>query len=201
MTAAQSVSDDGAEPPVVEPSPDGVPVGDLEDAATLLLARMRRAAEARGEHRLRGTPRGGSLSGDPRRAASSMSRSSKPRGSSNRRDPSLLGSVVGGLITTRGWSSPVAVGSVTARWDQLVGPQVAEHCRVQKFEDGVVDVLCDSTAWATNLKLMQPQLMEVFTRELGRGIVTGLRIRGPQAPSWKKGRWSVRGPGPRDTYG
>ncbi|MDO5493929.1 MAG: DciA family protein, partial [Nesterenkonia sp.] len=112
-----------------------------------------------------------------------------------------LGPVVDRLIAHRGWTAPVAVGSVVARWDQLVGPQVAEHCRPERFEDGVVDVVCDTTAWATNLKLMQPQLMDVFTRELGRGIVTGLRIRGPQAPSWKKGRLSVRGRGPRDTYG
>ncbi|GAB3194789.1 DciA family protein [Nesterenkonia suensis] len=190
----------GQETPELEPSPDGVPAHEVEDAAALILARMRRAAEARGEHRMRGLPRGSSLAGDPRKAGAPQE-TSRRAGAGDRRDPSLLGSVVDGLINTRGWSSPVAVGSVIARWDQLVGAQVAAHCRPERFENGVVDVVCDSTAWATNLKLMQPQLMEMFTRELGRGIVTGLRIRGPQAPSWKKGRWSVRGPGPRDTYG
>ncbi|GAB3182732.1 DNA replication protein DciA [Nesterenkonia halophila] len=191
-----------AEHPEVEPSPDGISAAEAEDAAGLLLARMRRAAESRGEHRMRGMPRKGSLSGDPRAGSRrGSSATGRPGSGTNRRDPSLLGSVVDGLISTRGWTSPVAVGSVIARWEQLVGPEVAAHCTPERFEDGVVDVVCDSTAWATNLKLMQPQLMEVFTRELGRGIVTGLRIRGPQAPSWKKGRFSVRGPGPRDTYG
>ena len=190
--------------PEVEPSPDGVSVRESEDAAAILVARMRKAAEGRGEHRLRSMPKGSSLAGDPRAQQSDAQKrqnAARPRSQADRRDPSLLGNVVGGLITTRGWTSPVAVGSVIARWDHLVGDQVAEHCRPERFENGVVDVACDSTAWATNLKLMQPQLMEMFTRELGRGIVTGLRIRGPQAPSWKKGRWSVRGPGPRDTYG
>lgn len=94
------------------------------------------------------------------------------------------------------------MGSVISRWNQLVGETIAEHCTPQKFEDGVVVVSCDSTAWATNLKLMKPQLMEVFDRELGKGIVTEVDIRGPQAPSWKKGRFTVRGGrGPRDTYG
>lgn len=189
-----------------EPSPDGVPVREAEDAAAILVARMRRAAESRGEHRLRGMPRSGSLAGDPRAGARRSDRTAGagaagPEGSGAGRDPSLLGSVVDRLIANRGWRAPVAVGSVVSRWDRLVGPQVAEHCRPERFEDGVVDVVCDTTAWATNLKLMQPQLMEVFTRELGRGIVTGLRIRGPQAPSWKKGRFSVPGRGPRDTYG
>lgn len=186
-----------------EPSPDGIAASEVEDAAAILLARMRRAAASRGEHRLRGVPRSGSLAGDPRAGARRAAGSStgSPGSGIGGRDPSLLGPVVDRLIAHRGWTAPVAVGSVVSRWDQLVGPQVAEHCRPEKFEDGVVDVVCDTTAWATNLKLMQPQLMDVFTRELGRGIVTGLRIRGPQAPSWKKGRLSVRGRGPRDTYG
>ncbi len=194
----------GAARPEVEPSPDGVSLRESEDAAALLLARMRRAAQGRGEHRLRSMPKGSSLAGDPRGQQSDAQKrkdAGRGAGSANRRDPSLLGSVVGGLISTRGWSSPVAVGSVIARWDQLVGAQVAEHCRPERFENGVVDVVCDSTAWATNLKLMQPQLMDMFTRELGQGIVSGLNIRGPQAPSWKKGRYHVRGRGPRDTYG
>lgn len=180
-------------------------IQDHEDAAKILLARMRAAARGRGEHRMRGVPRGSSLAGDPRSSAKDAQDRAKSSGSSkpgaDRRDPNLLGGVVGGLIKTRGWSSPVAVGSVIARWEQLVGTAIAQHCKPEKFENGVVEVLCDSTAWATNLKLMQPQLMDVFNAELGPGIVTGLSIRGPAAPSWKKGRYSVRGRGPRDTYG
>lgn len=176
-----------------------------DDAAKILLARMRRAAEGRGDRRASRAPYGSSLAGDPRSAerthADAEARSRRSSAGSDRRDPSLLGSVVSGLIDTRGWSSPVAVGSVISRWDQLVGAAIAEHCRPERFENGRVDVVCDSTAWATNLKLMKPQLMDVFERELGRGIVTTLDIRGPQAPTWKKGRYSVRGRGPRDTYG
>lgn len=186
---------------MVEPAPDGVPVSEAEDAAAILLARMRKAAEDRGEHRLRSLPKGSSLHQDPRKSSKTAAERPKNAAVGSWRDPSLLGSVMDGLISTRGWNSPVAVGSVVSRWAELVGPQVAEHCTPERFENGVVDVVCDSTAWATNLKLLQPQLMDMFTRELGQGIVTGLNIRGPQAPSWKKGRYSVRGRGPRDTYG
>lgn len=168
-----------------------------QDAAAMLVARMRRAAQVRGEHRLRGMPRGSGLHADPRGATQQDGPGAEP----DRRDPSLLGGVVDGLIKTRGWTSPVAVGSVIARWEQLVGSAIAEHCLPERFENGTVDVACDSTAWATNLKLMQPTIMDVFTRELGPGIVTALSIRGPQAPTWKKGPLSVRGRGPRDTYG
>ena len=36
---------------------------------------------------------------------------------------------------------------------------------------------------------------------VGDGVVTSVKILGPQAPSWKKGRYHIAGRGPRDTYG
>ncbi|MDQ3454894.1 MAG: RNA-binding protein, partial [Actinomycetota bacterium] len=37
--------------------------------------------------------------------------------------------------------------------------------------------------------------------QIGADVVTKLRVHGPTAPSWQKGPRSVRGRGPRDTYG
>lgn len=105
------------------------------------------------------------------------------------------------LIRDRGWSTPVAVGSVLTRWPQLVGPEIALHCRPESFENSVVRVRTSSTAWATQLRLMTPMLLQRFDQELGSGVVTRIEVAGPQAPSWRKGPRSVRGRGPRDTYG
>lgn len=184
------------------PDPEGTPeqLPEPEDAATVLFNRFRKEAQERGHHRLSRLPKNSSLAADPRSSARAP-RESTPTREGDLRDPKPLGAAVKGLIRSRGWSAPVAVGSVITRWPQLVGEAIAEHCLPSSFEDGVVVVHCDSTAWATNLKLMRHQLMEVFDRELGKGIVTNIDIRPPQGPSWKKGRYSVRGRGPRDTYG
>lgn len=175
------------------------------DAASELFNRFRKAAEERGDQRLRRAPRGSGLAADPRsaaRAAEQQTTGSSRRSSKDLRDPALVGETLKALVRSRGWSAPVAVGSVISRWDQLVGEAIAEHCRPSSFEDGIVQVTCDSTAWATNLKLMKPTIMEVFEQELGKGIVTDIDIRGPQAPNWRRGRYAVRGGrGPRDTYG
>lgn len=95
----------------------------------------------------------------------------------------------------------MAVGSVLSRWDELVGADIALHCRPERFENAVVTVRCDSTAWATQLKLLTPALLQRFEEALGPGIVTTLRVNGPAAPSWRKGPRVVKGRGPRDTYG
>ncbi|MBT2548262.1 DUF721 domain-containing protein [Arthrobacter sp. ISL-65] len=167
------------------------------DAAQAALNRMREAAAARGEVR-RKAPRAGA-SQKPRTAPGGTRGFSQFH--STGRDPLGLGKVVGRLVAERGWTSPVAVGSVMAEWATLVGPEIAAHCTPESFTDTTLHVRCDSTAWATQLRLLSMSLLEKFRTELGDGVVTSIQVLGPAAPSWRKGGRTVNGRGPRDTYG
>lgn len=69
------------------------------------------------------------------------------------------------------------------------------------IKDKKLFITCDSTAWATNLRMMQKQILQVIAEKVGPDIIAELRIYGPQAPSWRKGPLHVKGRGPRDTYG
>ena len=75
------------------------------------------------------------------------------------------------------------------------------HATPSSLADGVLTVEAESTAWATQLRLVQAQVLAKIAAAVGDGVVTSLKIVGPSAPSWKKGRYHVRGRGPRDTYG
>jgi predicted nucleic acid-binding Zn ribbon protein len=88
-----------------------------------------------------------------------------------------------------------------AEWATLVGPEISAHCTPESFEDTTLHVRCDSTAWATQLRLLSFSLLEKFRAELGDGVVTKIQVLGPAAPSWRKGGRTVNGRGPRDTYG
>ncbi|GAB3708779.1 DciA family protein [Mariniluteicoccus flavus] len=117
------------------------------------------------------------------------------------RDPQLLGAAFERLMGERGWSTQVNVHMLLGNWPRLVGPVNADHSHPESFDDGVLTVRADSTTWATQLRLFAPQLVAVLNSELGDGSVTRVTVKGPDAPSWKHGRRSVRGRGPRDTYG
>lgn len=205
-----------AEAPV--PEENVVRIEDEIDAPAALLTRMRHAAEARGDGRLYGAAArrnlknfGAAMESATASPADRLGRRGNdvdPRAlggysgaGRSARDPRGVGSVLDSLVSGRGWKSPVAVGSVLSRWDELVGPGIAGHCRPESFDETVVRVRCDSTAYAANLRLMLPQLLRMFDEQLGEGIVTRIEILGPAAPSWKRGRRSVQGRGPRDTYG
>ncbi|MDX6286135.1 MAG: hypothetical protein QOG53_1620 [Frankiales bacterium] len=117
------------------------------------------------------------------------------------RDPQLVGSVVRAVADERGWDSDLKAGSVSGRWSDLVGPEVAEHCRPERLTGGELIVVAESTAWATQLRLLAPRIVTTLTEHLGPGVVERILVHGPSGPTWKKGRWRVAGRGPRDTYG
>jgi predicted nucleic acid-binding Zn ribbon protein len=118
------------------------------------------------------------------------------------RDPAKLSAAVDRLVESKGWSTELSVHTLLARWGLLVGSVNAAHSHPEAYADTVLTVRTDSTAWATQLRMMAPQLVAMLNDQLGQGTITLVKILGPDAPSWKKGRLAVRdGRGPRDTYG
>ena len=95
----------------------------------------------------------------------------------------------------------VSVGGVIGRWREVVGAEIADHCTPESFEDGVLLVRTDSTAWAANLRVLTSQLLRRLADDVGEGVVREVSVVGPAGPGFSRGRRTVRGRGPRDTYG
>ena len=175
--------------------PAGLPVGEVVDltppaqVAREALNRARAAARAKGIRP--GQPARRILADPP------PSSGARPGG----RDPQTFGAVVQRLLHERGWVQDVSVGGVIGRWREVVGDQVADHCVPETFEDKVLVVRADSTAWATQVKLLTPRLLERLAQEVGEGVVETVTVLGPAGPSFRRGPKTVRGRGPRDTYG
>jgi predicted nucleic acid-binding Zn ribbon protein len=113
-----------------------------------------------------------------------------------------IGAIVGRSITELGWVGPLAEARLLGHWASVVGPEIAGRCQPVSLLDGELKISAESTAWATQLRLMAPQLLARICREMPPGTVRRLVISGPSGPSWKRGPWSMRGGrGVRDTYG
>jgi predicted nucleic acid-binding Zn ribbon protein len=127
--------------------------------------------------------------------------SAPARGRPRREDPQPLLSAIDGLLDTRGWQQQAAMGSVFGRWAEIVGQDLAAHTRPDSFADGELAVIADSTAWATQVRLLAPVLLRRLNDELGAGSIRRVKVRGP-APPRQRGAWRVPGSkGPGDTYG
>jgi predicted nucleic acid-binding Zn ribbon protein len=168
--------------------PAETPAPDL--AATMLAEARARAGAPR-------SPAGGRVASRKRRRADPMSSGSGP----DDRDPQLLAQTVENLVDERGWHTHRAVGGVEGRWHQIVGAELADHCLPESFDNGVLVVRAQSTAWATQVRLLAGTVLARLNEDLGAGTVTRLEVKGPDSPTWKKGLFTVKGRGPRDTYG
>ncbi|MFV0494072.1 DUF721 family protein [Mycobacterium sp.] len=166
------------------------------DLVRRTLEEARAAARSRGQDTGRG--RAAPMSS---RGRSTRSRRSWSGPGPDGRDPQSLGSVARLLAKQRGWTPRVAEGTVFGSWSSVVGDDIADHARPTGLRDGVLNIAAESTAWATQLRLVQAQLLAKIAATVGNGVVTALKITGPAAPSWRKGPRHVAGRGPRDTYG
>ena len=172
------------EPAPKAPEPSGV------DLARVALRAAKEQARARGDaaQQKKQARRGGLRSG----------------ARSDGRVPMALGAAINRLLNERGWETPAAVGGVMGRWPQIVGEDLANHCVPEKYDEDerVLIVRCDSTAWATNLRLLAPQLVARLNEDLGHGTVKLLKVNGPGGPPRRYGPLRAPGStGPGDTYG
>ncbi|GAA4189399.1 DciA family protein [Gryllotalpicola kribbensis] len=134
-----------------------------------------------------------------RRRAESGEPGSEPFGAG--RDPRGLSSVMDALTTELGWDSELDKAELIGAWSELVGESTASKSQPLGIEDGVLTVQCESTAWATQLRIMRVELLTAIAQRYPRAGIQSIRFNGPDVPSWKYGRRSTQWRGPRDTYG
>lgn len=119
-----------------------------------------------------------------------------------REDPEKLSNILNDLVTKRDWKKGIAEGTLFSNWRDVVGIEIAEHTEPITLFEGRLTIQAESTSWATQLRLIAPELLKTIQTRSEGALVEELFVVGPSAPSWKRGLRSIRGArGPRDTYG
>ena len=117
-------------------------------------------------------------------------------------DPQNIGAILNELVSARDWRQGIAEGNLFSDWREIVGADIAEHSTPITLYEGKLTIQTSSTAWSTQLRLMQGDLLKTIRQSAPGALVEELAIIGPHAPSWKRGLRSIsNGRGPRDTYG
>ncbi|MFM9048545.1 MAG: DUF721 domain-containing protein [Actinomycetota bacterium] len=181
------MADDNPTPP----DTDGLAVSPGPDLARALIARAKWSAKNAPKQ---------TRSGNAGRQQSSYSSAR-----TDDRDPQRVDDVLRRWVRDQGVEAEVGAGGLAALWTEIVGPDMADHV----VPDGVTDtengrellLRAESTAWATQVRTLIPQISHRITQTLGVGIVDRIKVVGPAPPRRVTGTRRVPGPGPRDTYG
>jgi predicted nucleic acid-binding Zn ribbon protein len=78
-------------------------------------------------------------------------------------------------------------------WNTIVGSEIAEHTTPISLVDGRLTIQTSSSAWATQMRLMQDDLLKTISSSAPGALVETLIFIGPHAPSWKKGLRTIKG--------
>ncbi|TKV56974.1 DUF721 domain-containing protein [Nakamurella flava] len=117
------------------------------------------------------------------------------------RDPQPLAATMRTWVRTAGTGADLTKAMLFGRWAEIVGPEVADHCVPVSLVDGALTVQAESTAWATQIRMMAGPIVKRINDQMGDRSVKRLTARGPSGPTWRFGQRHVPGRGPRDTYG
>ena len=170
----------------------------------LAQARAQRAEREAAARKIRAADESSLASNNPKtkRSAKALARRRwSTAGKDFARDPAPLGAVMRNWVHQAGVGADLDKANIFGRWADIVGAEVAAHCRPVGLVDGLLTLQAESTAWATNLQLMAAQLVKTINTAAGHGSVLRIRAHGPTGPSWRFGNRHVSGRGPRDTYG
>ena len=141
----------------------------------------------------------GRVSRDQKRISEKKKDRSKPFDSG--RDPIPAGNTIDSLMHDFRWQSQLEEAELFVRWSEIVGELNGKNSQPENLNNGKLTIRCKSTAWATELRLMQAQIVDKISSQFPELEIKNISFIGPDAPSWKKGSRSVPGRGPRDTYG
>ena len=117
----------------------------------------------------------------------------------DQRDPQFLTNVLKKFVKDAGWQQSTSVADLISRWPEIVGEEIATHVSIDVYNADTNELILrtDSTAWATQIRLLSSDLKRRIALEVGDGVVKTLKIYGPTQPK-QKGLWRVPTMGKKD---
>jgi predicted nucleic acid-binding Zn ribbon protein len=107
-----------------------------------------------------------------------VTRSTGARGGPDDRDePRALRDALAEVSSDLGLPDPDAFGTLVAHWHDLVGGEIASHCRLQSLRDGVLRVTADTAPRATQLRYLESDLLRQASALVGPDIVRAVHVR------------------------
>jgi predicted nucleic acid-binding Zn ribbon protein len=94
---------------------------------------------------------------------------------------SSLAGALDALLDRLGAESTTAITGVFAEWPKIVGEQVAQHVTPIKLERGRLIVEIDDPSWATQMRFLEPQLVEKLNAAT-TSTITAIEVRVKRNP-------------------
>lgn len=103
-----------------------------------------------------------------------------PRRRKGRLQP--LGGLVNQVLGELGLDGVAIAHRIGSSWEEIVGAQIAAHCRPLGLRGDVLELQVDSPVWSQQLQLRKPELLARLEEKLGPDAPRELRFQVGYAP-------------------
>lgn len=87
-----------------------------------------------------------------------------------------LGQAIAEAIKERGWEATLEQHRAFSRWEEVVGPYLAKHCRPEKVKRGTLYLSTDSQAWRNELSFQKDDILLAINRGLNPRPIKDIRF-------------------------
>jgi predicted nucleic acid-binding Zn ribbon protein len=101
----------------------------------------------------------------------------QPLPSSSGGEPGPLADSVDRLVRSLGAPSAKLTRSVFADWDVIMGEAIAPHARPHALRERTLVVAVADPAWATQIRFLEPELLEHIAAATGSDEITAIEVR------------------------
>jgi len=94
-----------------------------------------------------------------------------------------IDALITALLQKKGLQSQLQRYRAWLCWDEVVGPQIAQHARPLRLRDALLEVRVDQAVWMQQLQLLKPMIVKKLNERLGDDTIHDLFLkRGPVPP-------------------
>lgn len=91
--------------------------------------------------------------------------------------PAVAGAVLDSLTEKMGVRDRLETYRVWSVWDEVVGPQTAQHAQPFRLRGGVLEVRVDHPVWMQQLQLLKPRILERLNHAITPGVLSDIILR------------------------
>jgi predicted nucleic acid-binding Zn ribbon protein len=81
--------------------------------------------------------------------------------------PQAIGDLVTRVLADLGAGATARAVRIADRWEEAVGPEIAQHSQPVAIRGDVLEVAVDTSVWCQQLQLRTPEILAALRREVG----------------------------------
>jgi predicted nucleic acid-binding Zn ribbon protein len=92
------------------------------------------------------------------------------------RRPEAIGESLAAVVGRRRWGDRLRGAAIHGRWEEIVGPELAQRCEPVRLAGGILVIRAESTAWATQISYLTGRITERAREVVGEDLVREVKV-------------------------